>query len=46
MDINALLEEFQKFSPFLQDTVFNMIYPVVKNSSNKVNDYFEQTNNC
>ncbi len=41
MDINTLLEEFQKLSPFLQDTFFNMIYPVVKNSSNKVNDYLE-----
>ncbi|WP_051560512.1 IS1595 family transposase [Clostridium beijerinckii] len=41
MDINILFDEFQKLSPVVQNMFFNLIYPLVKNSSDRVNDYIE-----
>lgn len=41
MDINTLFDEFQKLSPVVQNMFFNLIYPLVKNSSDRVNDYIE-----
>lgn len=41
MDITTLFEEFQKLSPMVQNMFFNLIYPVIRNSSDKVNDYIE-----
>lgn len=39
MDIYALFGGFNKLSSVIQNMFYNLIYPVVKNSSNKVSDY-------
>ena len=39
MDIYAMFDEFNKLSTLIQNMFYNLIYLVVKNSSNKVSDY-------
>jgi transposase-like protein len=41
MDLNTLFDEFEKLSPYSQKMLYDLIYPVVKNSSNRVGDYIE-----
>lgn len=41
MDLKTLFSEFEKLSPVAQKTLYDLIYPVVKRSSNWVGDYIE-----
>src|SRR5665648_505652 len=39
MDTLDIFNEFAKLSPFHKEQLYNMIYPVVKNSSDSIRDY-------
>lgn len=39
MDILDIFKEFEKLTPEQKGRLYNMIYPVVKNSSNTIDDY-------
>lgn len=39
MDVTTLFDEFEKLPPISQKTLYDLIYPVVKSSSNRIGDY-------